>query len=305
MGSFYSTCSVSNMTLTNQRTSILLLAPGYSTDLSGHLNMIVSNDGSQSFFSPFGFPIHGEYDDYGYIVNIQRDKNVQMLEEFFGVSIDDILRNIGDNRSLPKDLKNEELFQKLGMTYFRTEVLEYLERDWDKINIIDPEEYSSGSRLLKLFKSLEKNKVSMEDPRFLELISKVDKTDDEREELFDLMDMMSGASLREGSYISSISKCNMFKLLPITIDFKNDILKQYQFLITLGYELSRILKPSVYGSQDTNWKAQYELNEFVNDLLIEDLKSYYCDEDEYEEINEMITSHKINKRDKKLNNLLD
>jgi len=302
MGSFYSTCSVSNMTLTNQRTSILLLAPGYSTDFKEHLNMIVSNDSSQAFFSPFGFPIHGEYDDYGYIINIQRDKNVEMLEDFFGVSIDDILRNIGDNRRLPKDLKNEELFQKLGMTYFRTEVLEYLERGWDKINIIDPKEYSSGSRLLKLFKSLEKKKVSMEDPRLLELISKVDKTDDEREELLDLMDMMSGASLREGSYISSISKCNMFKLLPITTDFKNDILKQYQFLIRLGYELSRILKPSVYGSQDTNWKAQYELNEFVNDLLIEDLKSYYCDEDEYDEINGMITSHE---RNKKLNNLLD
>lgn len=301
MGSFYSTCSVSNMTLTSQKTSILLLAPGYSTDLSSHLNMIVSNDGAQAFFSPFGFPIHGEYDDYGYIVNIKRDKNVEMLEDFFGIDIDSILRNIGDTRRLPKELKNEELFQKLGMTYFRTEVLEYLERGWDKINIIDPEEYSPGSRLLKLFKSLEKNKVSMEDPRYLELISKKDKTDDEKEELFDLMDLMNGSSLRENSYISW-PKHNMFKILPITMDYKEDILKQYKFLIRLGYELSRILKPSVYGSQETNWKAQYELNEFINDLLIDDLKSYYCDEDEYDEINSMVTSHE---RNKKLNNLLD
>lgn len=301
MGSFYSTCSVSNMTLTNQKTSILLLAPGYSTDFKGHLNMIVSNDGAQAFFSPFGFPIHGEYDDYGYIVNIQRDKNVQMLEEFFGVSIDDILRNIGDTRSIPENIKNRELFETLGMTYFRTEVLEYLEKDWDKINIIDPEQYSMGSRMVKLFKSLEKNKVSMEDPRFLELISKKDKTEDEKEELYDLMDLMNGSTLHENSYISSISKGNMFKILPIAIDFKDDILKQYQFLITLGYELSRILIPSVYGSQDTNWKAQYELNEFVNDLLISDLKSYYCDDSEYEELEAMVKSHE---RNKKLNNLL-
>jgi hypothetical protein len=301
MGSFYSTCSVSNMTLTNQKTSILLLAPGYSTDFKGHLNMIVSNDGAQAFFSPFGFPIHGEYDDYGYIVNIQRDKNVQMLEEFFGVSIDDILRNIGDTRSIPENIKNRELFETLGMTYFRTEVLEYLEKDWDKINIIDPEQYSMGSRMVKLFKSLEKNKVSMEDPRFLELISKKDKTEDEKEELYDLMDLMNGSTLHENSYISSISKGNMFKVLPITIDFKDDILKQYQFLITLGYELSRILIPSVYGSQDTNWKAQYELNEFVNDLLISDLKSYYCDDSEHEELEAMVKSHE---RNKKLNNLL-
>jgi hypothetical protein len=37
MGSFYSTCSVSHMVLTDQdKTSIQLLMPGYSTDLNGH-----------------------------------------------------------------------------------------------------------------------------------------------------------------------------------------------------------------------------------------------------------------------------
>ena len=114
--------------------------------------------------------------------------------------------------------------------------------------------------------------------------------------------IIGGSSLRDNSYIATLSKFNMFKLLPITLDFQDDILKQYQFLITLGYELSRILKPSVYGSQDTNWKAQYELNEFVNELLIGDLKAYYCDDDEFSEIEAMVKSHE---RNKKLNNLLD
>lgn len=299
MGSFYSTCSVSNMTLTNQKTSILLLSPGYSTDINSHLNMIVSNDGSQAFFSPFGFPIHGEYDDYGYITNIQRDKNVEMLESFFGIGIDDILRNIGDDRSIPKDIKNKEVFEKLGMTYFRNEVLEYLQRGWDEIKVIDPDQYSMGSRISKLLKGISK-RVSYDDPRFLELMSKKDKTDDEREELYELMDMCSGAHLRENSYICSTTKYNMFKLLPITLDFKEDILKQYMFLITLGGELNKILMPSNYGSQDTNWKSQYELNEFVNELLVEDLKSYYDGEDD--EINSLITSHE---RAKKLNSVLN
>lgn len=302
MGSFYSTCSVSNMTLTNQKTSILLLSPGYSTDFKGHLNMIVSNDGSQAFFSPFGFPIHGEYYDYGRIENIQRDKNVQMLEEFFGISIEDILDNIGDSRSIPKDIKNQEIFEKLGMTYFRTEVLEYLERGWDKINLVDENEWGYPTRLVELLKTLDKNKVSMEDPRFLELMAKKDKTEDEKEELYDLTSMIiGGSSFHDSYYIASLRKFNMFKLLPITLDFKDDILKQYQFLITFGYELNRILIPSVYGSQDNNWKAQYELNEFVNELLIGDLKEYYCDDDEFSEIEAMVKSHE---RNKKLNNLL-
>ena len=288
------------MTLTNQKTSILLLSPGYSTDIKSHLNMIVSNDGAQAFFSPFGFPIHGEYDDYGYITNIQRDKNVEMLESFFGIGIDDILQNIGDDRSIPKDIKNKEVFEKLGMTYFRTEVLEYLQKGWDEINIVDPEQYSMGSRIVKLLKCLSKN--SVDDNRLFDLISKKDKTREEREEMCDLMDISSGATMRENSYICSITKCHMFKLLPITLDFQDDILKQYMFLVTLGYELRKILIPSNYGSQDTNWKAQYELNEFVNDLLVEDLKSYYCDEGEYDEINSLVTSHE---RAKKLNNILN
>ena len=87
MGSFFSTCSASSMTLVNQKTSILLLTPN-TESFSEHLNMIVCNEGCQAFFSPFGFPVHGTYDDYGHIDNIQRDKGVEMLEEFFGIDID-------------------------------------------------------------------------------------------------------------------------------------------------------------------------------------------------------------------------
>jgi hypothetical protein len=307
MGSFYSTCSVSSMTLSNQKTSIQLLSPGYSTDFKEHMNMMVSNDGAQAFFSPFGFPIHGEYDDYGHITNIKRDKNVEMLEEFFGVTIYEILQNIGDDRSIPENIKNEEIYRSLGMTYYRTEVLEYLQKGWNEINIVNPEKYSMGSRMVKLFTALDK-KPTKDNPRFQELISKAGKSEDESEELYEMMDLMSGSTIRENSYIASLAKTNMFKILPITIDFKEDILKQYQYLITLGYELSRLLIPSVYGSQDTNWTAQYRLNDFVNDLLVEDMKSCIDDDDDdedyYSDEREIIKDHFMIKRDKKLNNIL-
>lgn len=308
MGSFYSTCSVSNMTLSNQKTSVQLLSPGYSTDFKGHMNMVVSNDGAQAFFSPFGFPIHGRYDDYGHITNIKRDKNVEMLEEFFGVTIDEILQNIGDTRSIPENIKNEEIFRSLGMTYYRTEVLEYLQKGWEDINIVNPEQYSMGSRMVKLFNALDK-KTTKDNPRFQELISKAGKSEDESEELYEMMDLINGSKIGDNSYIASLAKTNMFKILPITIDFKEDILKQYQYLITLGYELSRLLIPSVYGSQETNWTAQYRLNDFVNDLLVEDMKEniedvYDDDEDYYSDEREIIKDHFMIKRDKKLNNIL-
>ncbi len=102
MGSFYATCSVSNMTLSYQKTSVILLVPSISTDISGNSGLICSNDGAQIYFSPFGFPIHGEYYDYGQISNIVRDDNVLMLEKYFGVDINEITDNIG--RSAPKGI---------------------------------------------------------------------------------------------------------------------------------------------------------------------------------------------------------
>jgi hypothetical protein len=92
------------------------------------------------------------------------------------------------------------------------------------------------------------------------------------------------------------------------MEFKEEILKQYQFLMTLGYELSRVLRPSQYGSQQTNWTAQYKLNEFVNDILVEDMKSDIQDVDDddyYQEEKEIVDNHFMLKRDRKINTILN
>jgi len=310
MGSFYSTCSISNMTLSSQKTSIQLLVPGYSTDYKEHMGMVVSNDGAQCFFSPFAFPIHGVYDDYGYIHSIKRDKNVEMLEEYFGVDIDSIIQNVG-SRDTPDGIKNEDTFNMLGMTYFRTEVLEYVQSGWDGINHENPKKYTGGERLSKLFRQLEKNKGKTTTDKLEELQGKKrDKTitDDEFDELLDMMSSFSDYTMKETTYIASLAKLNMFLELPITMEFKDDMLKQYQFLMTLGYELSRSLLPSNYGSQQTNWTSQYKLNEFVNDILVEDMKKdieYDDDPEYYLKEREIVKDHFMLKRDKKINSVLD
>jgi len=304
MGSFYSTCSVSNMTLSSQNTSILILAPSYDTTFKEHLNMIVSNDGAQAFFSPFGFPIHGTYDDYGYIENIKRDKNVEMLEEYFGVDIDSILKNIGRERDTPKDIKHKEFYQTLGMTYFRTEVLEYLEKGWDKYNLDNPEEYSSDGRLKKILSSVE-NVKGMSPEKLAELVKKrVDDTitDDERDLYFDYI---MSSNRRENTYIRSLVKGNMFLELPITIDFKDEILKQYTMLMAL-YDLKKNLIPSNYGSQEDNWIELYKFNDFVSDILAEDIKFSYerWGQEMPDSAKEVINLHKAVKRDRKINMIL-
>ena len=286
MGSFYTTCSVSHMVLTNQKTSIQLLVPNYSTDLKEHLGMIVSNDGCQGFFAVFGFPIHGRYYDYGGLEDIQRDKNVEMLEDFFNLSIDQIISNVGDDRwhrySDDKnwkligkdggDIKNQEIFLKLGMTYIRTEVLEQLQSGWEKtgdgyikdiLEKLDVEEGEApkNERMKSMIDSLKEKKQAvglsdLEQEKIAEL-------------LFDLSEM-GWDSLR--TYIPSLIKINMFKLLPITTSvFKDEICKQHRFLNKFGWGLCRTLLPSDYGSQQNNYSALLELNSLVSSLIEKDL----------------------------------
>ena len=283
MGSFYLTCSISHMTLNHQKTSIQLLVPKYnskqysSLSFEEHTNIICSNDGAQAFFSPFGFPIHGDYDDYGRIHNIKRDKNVEQLEEFFGISIGDIIAGIGRSKEGETlGLQNEEIYLSLGMTFFRTEVLEFLERGWEKINLVNPPKYSGGE-YLKDF--LDKAKAVPNPDLILDLIKKrqtgIELTEEERNIYFDSLNTYS---TWDKCYIKCSNQHNFLKLLPI--DFvaqQDDIVKQWKWMSKLSWGLDRLLLPSVYGGQEVNFVDTYELNEFVNDLLIEDIKCYSQD----------------------------
>ena len=294
MGSFYSSCSISHMTLSNQKTSVLLLIPGWGTDIHDHRGMIVSNEGSQAFYSPFGFPIHGEYYDYGYLENIKEDSNTKMLEQFFNMDISEIIQHIGRPDDIPENIKNKELYNSLSMTYFRTEVLEYLERGWDKIDLDSTDQYSQGYRMNKFL-----NTLINQDPNIKrrdELFNKEELTDSEEKELRDILRLSMKFDLMDISlnYIRLSKNKNMFNILPIDDKFKEHILRQVTFLTTLGYDLRRTLLPSDYGSQDTNFSAIYELNEFVNDLLFEDMKND-SEYDEYSEYESIIKRHQRNK----------
>lgn len=289
------------MTLNHQKTSVQLLVPKYNTkqysslSFEEHMNIICSNDGAQAFFSPFGFPIHGVYDDYGHISNITRDKNVEQLEEFFGIPIEDIINNIGRVREDDlKDMKNREMYISLGMTFFRTEVLEFLERGWENTNLTNPDKWSR-EEYLKSF--LDKVKNTPSDALRAELILKrskgVELTEDELDIIFS-----NPYTTYERCYIKCNLESNFLKILPIDfVTQQDDIVKQWSWLSRLSYGLDRILLPSVYGGQEDNFIETYELNEFVNDLLIEDIKCYSEDwgEDADERSGRILKTHNRNK----------
>jgi hypothetical protein len=291
MGSFYSSCSISHMRLTNQKTSVQLLVPGYGTDLQSHKGMIVSNEGAQAFYSPFGFPIHGRYYDYGYLEDIIEDNNTKILEEYFNMSISDIIKFIGRERDVPKDAKNIEFYKKLSMTYFRTEVLEHLQEGWQNIDLENPKQYTSDSMISEFLNHYFRDKSNSE--KRLNYLESLEVFTDE--EKLEYSSLIRNVFNKVRNYIS-IGDKNMFDILPITIDLKNEILKQYQFLVNFGWRLGRTLMPSDYGSQDDNFVQLYKLNDLVNDLLIEDIKNSYDEDNSLSAgLNSIILSHERNK----------
>lgn len=65
--------------------------------LFGNTN-ILSNGGCNVYFEEATYPIFGEYADYGGMDEIIKDDNTAILEEYFGLTIDQIVCVLTDNR---------------------------------------------------------------------------------------------------------------------------------------------------------------------------------------------------------------
>lgn len=142
MGHFSYTCHLSGIPITGGDKAVLL--PIFPKDHWGydcsqeHLSKfgqgnLCSNDGPNMYFDELCFPIFGEYDSYGRLENVEKDDNTKVLEEFFGLSIDDILSVLCDGRKdeyekggqfcdsvkiLDKDNKKHMMLLKTSATWY-------------------------------------------------------------------------------------------------------------------------------------------------------------------------------------------
>lgn len=162
MGSFYATCSITDLSITDgDQMYMQLIIPTWvknphSIDGEqygcGEKGLRVSNEGAMGEFVPFGFPIAGHYADYGNMDGITKDRNIEMLEEFFNIPIQDIISCATDDRwyklaykpviedntkeeykgqhnswtVADNKMKNIEILKDLTVTYFKKEHYEYL-----------------------------------------------------------------------------------------------------------------------------------------------------------------------------------
>lgn len=105
MGCFNATCSLSDLTIHSGQKCLLfpLLPTMFNSDKLGVIkigpdSMFTSNEGAYMFYVPMSLPIEGEYNDYGSIENIVKNKNTEAIEKFFKMSIEDFVSIITDGR---------------------------------------------------------------------------------------------------------------------------------------------------------------------------------------------------------------
>lgn len=329
MGSFYSTCSISDLTIIDgDKMYIQLILPSwvknpYSIDGEkygcGEKGLRVSNEGSLAEFVPFGFPIEGKYNDCGDITDIIPSRNIEMLEDFFGISIKDIIECASDDRwykygYLERDkrkerndwivgdnkMKNMDILKDLTITYFKKEHYDFLAEKW-----IGSDSYFEGvvkertTKYLNILKKLDQHRPKNEVRKIFTVDDITDKirekysiikdngsNDKEFEQMIvNMQNHKSGdwwkSDWNYELYIPTISNYNMFKLLPIGSEDIDDVRKQYTFIMNM-YNLTKVLRPSHYGSQENNFQAYVDFHkmsvEMVGNTVLEMKKDIILDE---------------------------
>lgn len=328
MGSFYTTCSISNLTITEgQKMVSILLVPEtlfnqryteahFEWRSNRYRNIdsvepVISDfddpnadpkdrtyDSSKlgfekglqldNYFFPFGFPIRGKYYDYGYMRDICRDENVEMLEEYFGISIEDILSFVESSRPNECNPKNIDLLNRMYVTHIKEEVYDFLsnikpfsyssyddeddEDAWGEEDKIYQYE-SFGLDLDAAGNFFEEYIISKEKLASLEMeyskIMKLPKEEISGEYLTGLMlnkYKLESKLEMTARYLPQLLHDNFMKDCNVKISQKQDWLKLLTFLKAIDHLHIR-LQPSMYGSQYTNWQLVKGLNDFVSNLI--------------------------------------
>lgn len=102
MGCFNVACSVSNLSIGYGTEVVFIpLLPNHIERDGKHLiNPSKSLIYSNCYYNPFSLPIKGKYNDYGGVENIEKDENVESIEKYFGMEIENFIEAIGEDRDI-------------------------------------------------------------------------------------------------------------------------------------------------------------------------------------------------------------
>lgn len=106
MGHFSHSCKLTGIPITGG-TPVVLIVMKHGNDLYDNSEeslkqygktYMCSNEGTRLKYMPCWFPIHGKYDEYGGIEEIVKDDNTEVLEKYYGLTIEQIMGIITSGR---------------------------------------------------------------------------------------------------------------------------------------------------------------------------------------------------------------
>lgn len=162
MGCFNVACSVSKLSIGNQRRVALI--PLQPADVwNGKAHTIKPNSSylhPNEFFNPLTFPIFGKYDDYGSMEEIEENSNTKAIEKHFGMTIEDFVGLVTCNRPSVNDYysKHHEVFAE-NKDILRNHQIEFDEKFMRRMGLlavettepVEPKPYALAGQPYQVF----------------------------------------------------------------------------------------------------------------------------------------------------------
>jgi hypothetical protein len=226
-------------------------------------------------FCALGFPVFGKYYDYGRIEDIEKSQSVKLLEDFFGISIEEIDAAASDDRWIQYGIieYEQELAKKnAGEPYNEHRLNDTMWRP----------KWIDKAKHLDLLKILTFTDMRAEVYEEMGVAWKSDKYEDKfNKHIFKTVLAGQDQWGHEVNLTPMLSPCNFMKEMGVDRKiFKHEIANLFWFLRNLS-GMYRYLMPSNYGGQTINFKLVKKLNTITNRLLKQDIADY--DEDEADE----------------------
>jgi len=114
MGCWSVYCGLSNISITEGHKCVLLPLKK-NNRYEGYLTHL-----------PATLPIFGEYDDYGGIVNIEKNENTEFIEKYFDCTIEEFCEYFTDNDSATEKLSNNKEIEKWKFMFIDRNVYDFL-----------------------------------------------------------------------------------------------------------------------------------------------------------------------------------
>lgn len=117
MGHFTHNCKLTGVPIKDNAVLIVMRPnPSYKYEMVdfnkyGKSSMI-SNDNTRLKYLPIWFPIHGKYNDYGGLENIIEDDNTKIIEQYYGLTISQIVDVITSGRKDDGYDRNLDIIKK-------------------------------------------------------------------------------------------------------------------------------------------------------------------------------------------------